>query len=131
MISWKNDLSLNQTTFSFLALFTDTIKVAIRNAKEPLCPEFRKFIKVKVNPKPIITLSNNLFNDSICEGDEVSFFINPNTTLNYTFYNDTKLIQSSNSNTLLITHVASDLMIRGVAKDEIGSALSDSICQGL
>ena len=120
IISWKNDLSLNQTTFSFQALFTDTIKVAVRNAKEPLCPEFRKFIKVKVNPKPIITLSNNLFNDSICEGDEVSFFINPNTTLNYTFYNDTKLIQSSNSNTLLIPHVASDLMIRGVAKDEIG-----------
>jgi gliding motility-associated-like protein len=120
IISWKNDLSLNQTTFSFQALFTDTIKVAIRNAKEPLCPEFRKFIKVKVNPKPVITLGDNLFNDSICEGDEVSFFINPNTTLNYTFYNDTKLIQSSNSNTLLIPHVASDLLIRGVAKDEIG-----------
>ena len=120
IISWKDNSSLNQTSLSFQAIKTDTIKVAIRNPKEPLCPEFRKFIKVKVNLKPLISLSNNLFNDSICEGDEVSFLISPNTTLNYNFYNGNKLIQSSNSNTLVISKVTSDLFIRGVAKDEIG-----------
>lgn len=120
LIKWKNDTNLTMSTLSFQATFTDTIKVSIRNPKEPNCPEFRKYIRVKVNPKPLISLSNNLFNDSVCEGNDVTFYINPNSTLNYNFYNNNKLLQSSNSNTLLISKISSDLIIRAIAIDDIG-----------
>ncbi len=53
---------------------------------------------ILVNPLPIVTLSSNAVNDTICDGSPVVFTASPGNYLNYIFYLNSTAVQNSASN---------------------------------
>ena len=98
LLSWNASFEDTITVYQIAPFKTDTLSVVIRRTDEPLCPGVKKLVRITVNPKPNVTLSTSISNDSICEQKEVTFFASPAGYENYTFKSNGSEIQSSNNN---------------------------------
>ena len=125
-IAWNRGIKDTVTSFRVGPLLTDTIPVSVYKTNEPLCPAVTKFIIITVNPKPVVTITASIINDSICEGSPITFTAVPNGYAQYDFKNNSTLLQSSNGNDYSITSISSSLNLTVFVKDDIGcTALSD------
>ena len=125
-ISWKNGVKGISTSYGFAPIITDTISVSVYRTNEPLCPAVTKFIKVTVNPKPVVDILASSINDSICAGDAITFTAIPNGYAQYDFKHNASLLQSSNGNEYALSAITSSLNLIVFVKDDIGcTAISD------
>ncbi len=125
-ISWEHGVKDTISTYRVGPVISDTIPVSVYRTNEPLCPAVTKFIKVTVNPKPVVDITASIINDSICEGDAITFTAEPNGYAQYDFKHNATLLQSSNGNEYALTSIASSLNLTVLVKDEIGcTATSD------
>ncbi len=125
-IAWENGVKDSITSYRFAPIITDTISVSVYRTDEPLCPAVTKFIKVTVNPKPVVDILASSINDSICEGEAITFTAIPNGYAQYDFKHNASLLQSSNGNEYALPAIASSLNLIVFVKDDIGcTATSD------
>ncbi len=125
-ISWEHGALDTITSYRVGPIVNDTIPVSVYRTNEPFCPAVTKFIIVKVNPKPIVDIIASIINDSICEGDAITFTAEPNGYALYDFKNNGITLQSSNGNEYAQPTIASSLTLTVLVKDDIGcTATSD------
>ncbi len=123
---WENKAKGNETSYLFDLTYSDTISVSVKKTNEPECPAVTKFIKVTVNPKPVVDIFSSILQDSICEGEAITFSAIPNGYAQYDFRQKNTLLQSSNGNEFDVSTVSASLDLTVLVKDEIGcTALSD------
>lgn len=125
-IAWEHGTKDTITSYRVGPIISDTIPVSVYKTDEPHCPAVTKFITVKVNPKPVVDITASIINDSICEGDAITFTAEPNGYALYDFKHNGSLLQSSNGNDYSLTSISSSLNLSVLVKDEIGcTATSD------
>ncbi len=125
-ISWENGVKDTINSYRFAPIITDTVSVSVYRTDEPLCPAVTKFIKVTVNPKPVVDIIASIINDSICAGDAITFSAMPNGYALYDFKHNATLLQSSNGNEYALSPITSSLNLTVLVKDDIGcTATSD------
>lgn len=123
---WQNKAKGSETSYLFDLTYSDTISVSVKKTNEPACPAVTKFIKVTVNPKPVVDIISSILQDSICEGEAITFSAIPNGYAQYDFRQKNKLLQSSNGNEYDVSAISATLELTVLVKDEIGcTALSD------
>lgn len=120
VIKWNSDAPGQLTTYSFSPVVTDTVKVSISRPDEPFCPSVTKYVRVTVNPMPVVNLSTSIANDSICEKDEITFTALPNGYATYSFFDGISSKQVSNNNEYLISKVNANMNVKVIATDDIG-----------
>jgi gliding motility-associated-like protein len=120
LLSWNGAFEDTVTIYNIAPIKTDTLSVVIRRTDEPFCPGVKKLVRITVNPKPNVTLSASIFNDSICEKEEISFFANPAGYDNYTFSSSGNILQNSNNNELVIPSISSSINLEVQVTDDIG-----------
>ena len=120
LLSWNASFEDTITVYQIAPFKTDTLSVTIRRTDEPLCPGVKKLVRITVNPKPNVTLSTSISNDSICEQKEITFFASPSGYENYTFRSDGNIIQNSNNNEYYFSNITKSETIDVEVTDDIG-----------
>ena len=120
LLSWNASFEDTISIYQIAPFKTDTLSVTIRRTDEPLCPGVKKLVRITVNPKPNVTLSTSISNDSICEQKEITFFASPSGYENYTFRSDGKIIQNSNNNEYYFSNIIKSETIDVEVTDDIG-----------
>ncbi len=98
LLRWNKGFEDTISIYEIAPFKTDTLSVIVRRTDEPLCPGVKKLVRITVNPKPNVTLSTSISNDSICEQKEITFFASPAGYENYLFSSNGNNIQNSNNN---------------------------------
>lgn len=73
-----------------------------------------------VNELPVVTLTTDDLNDSICEAQPITFIAAPDTFVSYSFYNLGSQVQSSNSNVFVQNNLIFPNSVTVVALDSNG-----------
>jgi gliding motility-associated-like protein len=125
-ISWEQNAVDTITSYRVGPVVNDTIKVRVYRINEPQCPPVTKYIRVSVNPKPVVDITASIINDSICEGDPITFTADPNGYALYDFKHNGVSVQSSNNNEYALAAMTNSLNLTVLVKDDIGcTATSD------
>lgn len=120
LISWNGNLPATDTTYSLVAANNTTISVSVSDPTQPSCvPTTNNFI-VTVTPAPVITLSSNVLNDSICAGTSLIITASPAGYSNYTFYNGAATLQNSNNPALTISNISAGTYSISALSDNTG-----------
>jgi gliding motility-associated-like protein len=111
-ISWNGGPSLpSNNSYTFSPTADTTIAVVVTNPVKPTCIPVTNYFIIHVNPSPIATLSINPNTDTICQGALAKFSASPAGYSNYSFYNGTTLLQSSNNTDYVIPNLSGNLSI--------------------
>lgn len=125
--SWNKEVKDTKTNYLFDLTYSDTVSISVYRTNEPECPAVTKYITVTVNPKPVVDIIASTINDSICEGEPITFSALPNGYAQYDFKHLNSLLQSSNGNEYALTKISTSLNLSVLVKDEIGcTATSDN-----
>ncbi len=113
LVAWNGGAALpNNNSYIFSSATDSIIPVTISNSSEPSCVPVTNYFIVHVNPSPTAALSMSTSNDTICLGIPAAFSASPAGYSNYSFYNGTNLLQSSNNPNYPVSSAAGTLSIR-------------------
>lgn len=97
-VAWNGGPSaLSNNTYTFVPTASITIPVIVSNPAQPACVPVTNYFIVTVNPSPTGTLSISPLTDTICQGVPATFSVSPAGYSDYSFYNGSTLLQSSNN----------------------------------
>jgi gliding motility-associated-like protein len=127
LLSWNGAFEDTISVYTIAPIKTDTLSVVIRRTDEPFCPGVKKLVRITVNPKPNVSLSSSISNDSICQGEEIIFYATPSGYENYKFSSLGSILQNSNNNEFDVSKINTSYQLEVEVTDDIGCIGNSSV----
>ncbi|OFY84217.1 MAG: hypothetical protein A3F72_14410 [Bacteroidetes bacterium RIFCSPLOWO2_12_FULL_35_15] len=132
-VSWNGGPSLsNNNSITISPLTTDTVNFSVSDPLQLSCTPVSNYFIIQVNPTPVATLSMSPSTSSICQGVPTIFTASPAGFSDYSFYDGSTLLQSSNNPTYTSPNtISGNISIHVVTSNQgcqfTGSALALTI----
>lgn len=119
-ISWNAGPSLaNDSSITIFSSATDTVKFSVSDPLQLSCTSVTNYFVVHVNPSPVATLTVTPSSGSVCQGIPATFSASPAGYSNYSFYDGSSLLQSSNNPDYISSNITSgSISIHIVTSDQ-------------
>ncbi|OFX69879.1 MAG: hypothetical protein A2X12_11910 [Bacteroidetes bacterium GWE2_29_8] len=119
-IEWDNNgIETQNLTYKFVPTDNKSVPVNVKNTLKPNCPALTKNINVVVNKRPIINLELGISsNDSVCDGENISFIAYPGGLDKYDFIENFNLQQSGSENIWNSSSLSNASAIRVIATNK-------------
>jgi len=111
-VSWNNGDYGNNTSTEFTAVSDTAVSVRLLDNNQASCPPVNKTFVIEVSEIVPVTLTSSAENNRVCEGDEVSLTVTPETFERYIFLHGTDTLQDGMENTYTQSGIPANFTVK-------------------